>query len=111
VQDVEDAVEVFGLFDGGDVGGFLNHADHALVAGCAGAVEARVDVGDVVADGAETEVGFDVTHGGREGLGIFFAGAKNVKGQPLRAFGADARKFFQFVNQPRHRFGKFGHKN
>jgi hypothetical protein len=49
VQHMEDAVEVLGFLDGGDVGGFLDHADQALVARRAGAVDARIDVGNVVA--------------------------------------------------------------
>ena len=73
VQDVEDSVEVLGLFDGGDVGGLLDHADQALVASGAGAVDARIDICDVVADRAEAEVGLDVTHGGGEGFGVFIA--------------------------------------
>ena len=56
VEDVVDAVVAAGLFDGGDVGGLFDDADEALVAGGAGAVAAGVDVGDVVADGAEAEV-------------------------------------------------------
>jgi len=111
VQHVVDAVEVVRLLNGGDVGGLLDHADQALVAGCAGAIDAGVDVGDVIAHRAQAQVGLDVAHGGGEGFGIFVAGAQDVEGQPLRAFRADAGELFQLVDQARHRFGKFRHSH
>ncbi len=76
----------------------------------AGAVDAGIDVSDVVADRAETEVGLDVAHGGGEGFGIFVAGAKNVESQTLCALCANARELFQLIDQARHGFGKFGHR-
>ena len=85
VQNVEGAVEVLGLFDGGDVRGLFDYADQALVTGGASAIDAGVDVGDVVADGAQAQVGFDVAHGGREGFGVFVAGTQDVEGESLRA--------------------------
>jgi len=36
----KNAVEVLGFFDGGDVGGLFHYAHQALVAGCAGAIDA-----------------------------------------------------------------------
>jgi hypothetical protein len=109
VEDMVDAVEVLGLVDGGDVGGLFDDADQTLVARGAGAVDAGVDVGDVVADRAQTQAGLDVAHGGGEGLGIVFAGAKNVEGEALRGFCSDAGEFLQLVDEARHGFGKFGH--
>ena len=44
-----------------------------------------------------------------ERLGIVVAGAQDVKGKPLRGLAADARQFFQFVDEPGHRLGKFRH--
>ena len=49
MEDMVDAVEVLGLFDGGDVGWLLDHAHQSLVAGGAGAVDAGIDVGNVIA--------------------------------------------------------------
>ena len=109
VEDVEDSVEVLGLLDGGDVGRLFDYADQPLVARRAGAVDARVDVGDVVADGAEAQIGLDVADGSRQRLGIFVARAQDVERQALRAFGAHAGELFQLIDQARHGFGKFGH--
>src|SRR5260221_5895246 len=42
VQDVEDSVEVLGLFDGRNVGRLFNYAHQALITSRAGAVNARI---------------------------------------------------------------------
>jgi len=109
VEDVEDSIEVLGLFDGSDIRGLFHDAHQTLVAGRTGAVRAGIDVGDVVADRAETEIRFDVPDGLGQAFGIFIAGAEDVEGQTLRALGADAGELFQFINEPRHGFGKLGH--
>src|SRR5580693_10666189 len=54
MQHVINAVEVFGLLDGPDIGGFLDDANHPLVAGSAAAVDARIDICNVVAYGTQT---------------------------------------------------------
>ena len=59
------------LFDGGDVGGLFEDTDEVMVAGGTGAVDAWVDVGDVVADGAEAEVLLDLADGDGERLRVF----------------------------------------
>jgi hypothetical protein len=109
VEDVEDSVEVLGFVDGGDVGGLFDDANQALVAGCAGAVNAGIDVGDVVADGAETQIGFNVADGGRKSLGVVVTGAEDVEGETLRAFCAYAGELFELIDEARHGFGKFRH--
>jgi hypothetical protein len=48
VQHVVDAVEVLGLFDRSDVGRLFDHAHQALIACGAAAIDARVNVRDVV---------------------------------------------------------------
>jgi hypothetical protein len=105
-----DAVEMFGFFDGGDVGGLFEHANQALVAGCAGAVDAGVDVGDVIAEGTEAKAGFDVADRGCKRFGVFVTGAQNVEGKSLRALRANTRQLLQFVNQTGHRFSKLRHR-
>ncbi len=110
VKDVIDTVEMTRLFDGGNVCRFLDHTDQFLVARRTGAVFARVNVGNVVADGAEMEIGFDVAYGGGKGFRIVFARTEDVEGEPLRALAADSRQLFEFVDEPGHRLGKFGHK-
>ena len=109
VQDVEDSVEVLGLFYGGDVGRLFDYADQALVAGGAGAVDAGVDLGNVVADRAETKIGLHIANSGGQRIGVFVAGAENVERKTLRAFGADAGELFQLIDQARHGFSESGH--
>jgi hypothetical protein len=70
MKDVVQAIETAGLFDGIDVGRFFDDADRVLIAGGVGAVGAGVDVGDVVADGAEAEVLLEGGDGGGEVLGV-----------------------------------------
>ena len=40
------------------------------------------------------------------GFGIIFARTQNMERQPLRSLAADARQFFQFVDEPGHGFGE-----
>src|ERR1022692_4794283 len=101
-----DAVIMARFFRGGDVGWLLDNADELLVASRTAAIDTRIDVGNVVADGAQTQFLFEVTNGGGEGFGVIGAGTENVKGEALRAFVADAGQLLQFVDEPRHRFGK-----
>jgi hypothetical protein len=92
VKDVVDALVAASSLDGFDVGGLLYDADEAVVAGGAGAVDAGVYVGDIVADGTETQSGFEASNGlGKRG-GILVCGAQNMECVALRAFGADAWK-------------------
>ncbi len=109
VEDVVDAVVAAGLFDGGDVGGLFEDAERALVADGAGAVGAGVDVGDVVAEGAEAELGAEFEDGFGEGAGVFVGGAEDVEGEALRGFGADAGELAQLVDEAGHGFGETGH--
>ena len=73
MQHVIHAIEVLGLFDGSDVGGFFHHAYQPLVASSAGAIGARVHIRDVVADGAEAKAGLDLADGRGQGFGIVIA--------------------------------------
>ena len=85
VQHVIDAVVVAGLFDGGDVGRLLDHAHQPLVARRTGAIDAGIDVGDVVADRAEMQAGLHLADGVGEQFGVLVAGAQDVEGEALRA--------------------------
>src|SRR6476661_2459113 len=110
MEHMENSVEVLCLFNGRDVGWLFDHADQSLIARWAGAIRARIDVGDVVANRAQAQIGFDIAHRGSQGLSIFVARAENVESQALRALGSDAWKLFQLIDQARHGFGKFRHK-
>jgi hypothetical protein len=109
VQYVVSAIEVFCFFNRRDVGRFLYHTYNPLVASRATAVNARIDVGNVVADGAEAKAGFHITHGRGQAFRVSIAGTQNVEGKALSALAPDSRKFFQFVNEPGHWLGKFRH--
>jgi len=106
---MEDSVKVLGLFDGGDVGGFLDNANEMLIACGTGAVDAGIDIGDVVTNGAKAEISLNVAYSGGESFGIFVAGAENVECEALSAFGSYTGELFKLVDQARHGFGKFGH--
>lgn len=110
MQHVVGAVEVLGLLDGRNVCWLFHYAHEALISGRTAAIDAGVDVGDVVADGAQLQAGLHVAHRNRQRLRILVAGAQDVKGEPLCTFAADAWQLFQFIDEPRHRLGKLGHR-
>src|SRR5208282_3852 len=109
VEHVVDAVKMPRLLDRGNVGRFLDHADELLIAGRAAAVDAGIDVGDVVADRAQTQLGLDVANGGGQSLGVILARAQNMKSEALGALVADSRQLLEFVDEPGHGFGKARH--
>ncbi len=91
--------------DRGDVGGFLHHANLALIAGRVGAIGAGVDVGHVVADRAKAQADLQAAHGLSQRRGVVVGGAQDVKGEALGAFGAHARQLLQLFNEPGHGLG------
>src|SRR5437870_12551958 len=97
------------LLDGGDVGGLFDHADQALVASGARAVGAGVNIGDVVADGAQPQTGLDIVNRAGESVGVVSSRAQNMKRQPLGRLAANAGKFLQLVNETGHRFSEARH--
>src|SRR5262249_37882878 len=110
VQHVIDAVVGAGLFDGGDVGWFLDHTHQPQVARGTGTIGAGINISDVVADRAEMEFFFEIVNGRGECVRILSAGAKNMERQPLCAFTPHAGKLFQFIDESSHRLGEFGHE-
>ena len=111
MQNVIHAIVVAGLLDGGDVGWLFHDANQALVAGGAGAVDAGIDIGDVVADGTEMQTGLQLADGVGEELGVFVAGAQDVKSEALRSLAAYAGKFLEFVDEASHGLGKLGQRD
>jgi hypothetical protein len=111
MQYVIDPIEVFGLFDGADIRRFFDHANHPLVARSAAAVNAGLDIRNVIADGAQTQLGLHVAHRRRQRLRILIIRTQDVKPEPLRCLAANSRQLLQFINQPRHRLRKFRHRN
>src|ERR1035438_5759791 len=104
-----DAVEMPSPFHRGNVGGFFDNADQFLVTGWAAAVDARIDVGDVVADRAKTQTGFDVANGSGQRIGVVIAGSQNVECKALSALAADTWQLLEFIDEPGHGLSKFGH--
>lgn len=109
VEDVVDAGVGAGFFDGGYVGGLLEDAEEALVADGVGAVDAGVDVGDVVAEGAEAQVGLELSDGEGEGVGIGGGGTEDVEGQALGGLRAYSGELAELLDEARHGFGEAGH--
>ena len=104
VQDVIEAGEGAGFLDGGDVGGLFDDAEGGVGAMGAGAEGAGVDVGNVVAEGAEAEVGFELLDGVGEGFGLFGGAAEDVEGEALRSAGAHAGKLAELLDEAGHGF-------
>jgi len=98
VEDVVDAlVAAMGVscsLDRGDVSRLLDNADQALIAGWAGAVGAGIDVGDVVADGAEAQAGLEVMHGFSQRRRIVVGGAQDVKAKRSALLAPTPGSFF-----------------
>ena len=108
VQYVIDAVLAARLFDRRDISRFIDNADQTLIPRSAAAVYAGINVGDVAANRAEMKTRLDLTNCLGKQVGIFVAGAQDVKGEPLCRLAANARQLLQFIDEPRHRFGEFG---
>jgi len=93
VKDVVNAVIKAGFFNGRNIRGLFHHTDQALISGSAGAIAARINISNIAAYGAKMKFLFKVADGRRKVIGIFSAGAQNVKCQTLGALTANARKF------------------
>src|SRR5258708_11521782 len=110
MQHMVDTIVRARLFNGRDVRRLLHHTNEALVAGCAGAVSAWVNVSDVATYRTKMKCFFKSMNRCRQCFGVFRAGAKDVKCHPLRALTANARKLFQFIDESSHGLGKLGHE-
>ena len=90
------------------VGSSTTHTSRWLRVGLR-AIDAGIDVGDVVADRAQVQAGLHLADGVGEQFGVFVAGAQDVKGEALRRLAAHAGQLLQFFNQSSHRLGESGH--
>ena len=98
------------LLDGPDIGGFFDDANHPLVAGSAAAVDARINIRNVVADGTQTQLSLHIAHRSGQRLRILVIRAQDVKPEPLCGFAANPWQLLEFIDQPRHRLCKFRHR-
>jgi hypothetical protein len=108
-EDVVHTAVGAGLFDSENVVWLFDDTDGAFVAGGAGAVEAGIGVGDVVASGAGSDLFFGIANGVGEAKGVFRCGAQDVERKALGSFLADTGKMFQFVDQSFNWSGKIRH--
>ena len=97
-----------GAFHGYQIAGFLNYANLVVVALGVGADGARGSVGQVAALVAEYDAVLDGDDRVGEGARFLNRGVGDVVGDALGAFGADAGKPVQFVNQPSEGTGSAG---
>src|SRR5207302_6061900 len=96
---VIDALEVARLLDRHHVLRLLDDANQVAIAGVAAAEDARVGVGDVVADGTIGDALLHLAHGVHEAVGLFARRLENVKREPLRALGTDAGQALQLLDE------------
>ena len=108
VEDVVEAGEAPGFLDGGDVSGLFDDAKDGMAAMGRGAEAAGVNVGDVVAEGAEAQVGFELLDGVGERAGVLGGRPEDVEGEALRGAGAHARELAELFNEAGHGFGEAG---
>jgi hypothetical protein len=105
-----DAIEVSRFLNRRNVGGFFDDADQSLVPGSTTAINAGIDVGDVVADGTKAKALLELLNRGGERVGILIGGSKDVEGEALSTLGAHAGELLQFFNQASHRLCETRHK-
>src|ERR1700722_8940624 len=96
VEYVIDTVEIPGLFDRSDIGGFFHHANQALGAGCTAAIYTGINIRDVVADGAQSQISLDVAHSDSERFGVVVTRTQDVERKTLGRFASNSWKLFQF---------------
>src|SRR5262249_40928779 len=73
--------------------------DNAPVALRVRAEAARVNIGDVIADGAEDDFIFDILNGLNESVGLLAFSSEDVKRETLGGLGADARHLLKLVDE------------
>src|SRR5437868_4157700 len=104
-----DAAKLARSLNAHDVMRFLHDTQHLLVARSITAEQTEIALADVVTDGAQPELVFDIENGLCQAPGIIAATAHQMKSQPLRRFLSDSGKMFEFANEPREGFGKIRH--
>src|SRR5215470_2341244 len=96
------AVELPRFFHRLDIRGVFDGADNLSVARSAGAENARVLVGDVIANGALADFFFRLADRVGKSERLAAIRAQQVKREPLRGLLSDAGQAFQLVNQTRN---------
>ena len=89
MQHVIDPVKGSRPFYRANVGGFFNNAHQAVIPGGARAVNAWILIGDAIADGAESQAGFQSVNSIGKLVSVLRAGAKDVEGIPLGSLGSN----------------------
>jgi hypothetical protein len=104
------AVEMLGPLDTGDVRRLFHNTNNRLIPRRIAAELAWIDVCDVVTDGAQVELGFQVSDGIRQRESVLLRGAQDVERQALRRLSADAGQFAELVNQLGKGLREAGHE-
>src|SRR5207248_534544 len=97
VQDVIQPMIAARLFDSDEVVGFFDDADDRAITTGRGAKAARVNVGQVVADGAKDDLALHLFERRDEPLDLGFGHTQDVKRQTLRRLLPDARQALELV--------------
>lgn len=87
------------FFEDDNVFGLFDDTDSAFIAAGIGANGAGIGFGEVIADFALFDFGFDVANGLCEGEGVGGFGFEDMEGQPFGGLRANARKASQLLNQ------------
>ena len=87
------------FFEDDDVFGLFDDAYPAFIATGIGADGTGIGFGEVIADFALFDFGFDVVYGLGEGEGIGGFGFEDMEGQPFGGLRANARKASQFLDK------------
>ena len=105
-----EAIVLTGPFDGDDVVGLFDHADHTLITACTFAVKAGISISDVITDAAFADFQLGVANGVGKRDGVFRAGAQDMESKALCRLLADAGQSFELIDKPGDRFGKVRHQ-
>ena len=98
------------FFDRENVVGLFNDADRLVITGRADAIEARIRVGDVVADRALADFLFRVANRVGKSHGFFGRRAQEMEREALRGFLSNTGKMFEGVDQSFNGGGKIRHE-
>ena len=110
-QDVIEAAVLPRFFDGHDVVRLFDDADRLSITRGPRAVEAWINIGDVIAHRAEPHVHLGVADRIGQRQGFLGLSAQNMKREALRRLGPYPGQMFELVDQTLDGFGKIRHED
>ena len=81
---VVETAERAGLFDGDQIVRFLDNTDDRAVAFWVGTIETWIDIGEIVADGAENDLFLYLAQRAGKVIDLGRGAPEHIKSQPLR---------------------------